>query len=208
MVEAKAATRIPGPIPVAVSARHVHLTVEAVAVLFGAGHSLTPWRPLSQPGQFACTEKVDVVGPKKTIAGVRVLGPERSRCQVEVSRSDEFRLGVDAPIRGSGDVQGTPGITLVGPAGRLDLAEGLICARRHIHMTPADALRFGVAHGDTVEVAVDTEGRDLIYGDVLVRVSEKYALEMHIDTDEANAAEIDVDVTGVLVASGKDASLR
>ena len=208
MVESKVARRMDAAIPIAVSARHIHLTVEAVATLFGAGHTLTPWRPLSQPGQFACTEKLDVVGPKHTIAGVRVLGPERSRCQVEVSRTDEFRLGVDAPIRGSGDVDGTPGITLVGPAGRLVLEEGLICARRHIHMTPADALRFRVAHGDTVEVAVDTDGRDLIYGDVLVRVSPKYALEMHIDTDEANAAEIDVDISGVLVGSERQGTLR
>ena len=195
-------------IPIAVSARHVHLTDAALATLFGAGHALTPWRPLSQPGQYASVEKVDVVGPRNTIAGVRVLGPTRSRCQVEVSRTDERRLGVDAPVRGSGDVGGSPGIKLVGPAGELQLEEGLICAQRHIHMTPPDAERFGVKNGDIVEVAVDTDGRDLIFGDVLVRVSERYALEMHIDTDEANAAEIEVDAAGMLVASGRQAMLR
>ena len=200
--------RINAPIPIAVSARHIHLTDEAVEHLFGVGHSLIEWRPLSQPGQFACEERLEVIGPKGSLPQVRVLGPTRGHCQVEVSRTDEFKLGVDAPIRGSGDTDGTPGVTLVGPAGRLELKDGLICARRHVHMTPEDAERLGVSHHDVVEVAVDTDGRDLIFGDVLVRVSPKYALEMHIDTDEANAAEIVVDVCGMLVATDHKAMMR
>ncbi len=196
------------PIPIAVSARHIHLTDAAVEALFGSGHTLTPWRPLSQPGQFACEERLEVVGPKNSLKRVRVLGPTRKRCQVEVSRTDEFKLGIDAPIRGSGDTDGTPGITLIGPAGTLELKDGLICARRHIHMTPEDAERYGVAHKDVVEVEVDTDGRDLIFGDVLVRVSPRYLLEMHIDTDEANAAEIVVDMHGMLVGCERQALLR
>ncbi len=194
-------------IPIAVSARHIHLTRAAIDTLFGEGHALTPYRALSQPGQFACVEKLDLVGPKRTIKGVRILGPARSACQVEVSRTDEFALGIDAPVRGSGDVKASPGITLVGPAGSLTLEEGLICAWRHIHMTPEDAERFGVKNHDVVDVRVDTEGRDLVFGDVLVRVSPKYALEMHIDTDEANAAEIVAGTVGALAATGASALL-
>jgi acetate kinase len=192
-------------IPVAVSARHVHLTEQAVEALFGAGHALTRWRDISQPGQYACEEKVTLVGPKGAIAGVRVLGPTRSRCQVEVSRTDEFQLGLDAPIRASGRVDHTPGIVLEGPAGRLVLSEGVIQAQRHIHMTPADAARLGVADRDLVAVAVDTDGRDLVFGDVLVRVKDSYVLEMHIDTDEANAAELSTGAQGVLDATGRGA---
>jgi len=198
----------PLTIPVAVSARHVHLTHEAVEALFGPGHTLTPYRPLSQPGQFACEEKVDLVGPKRTIEGVRILGPTRPACQVEISRTDEFFLGVDAPVRNSGDVKNTPGIVLVGPAGRLELSEGLICARRHIHMTPDDAERFGVKDRDVVEVAIDSEDRNLIFGDVLVRVKDSYALEMHIDTDEANAAEVRGRMEGSLVETGASAIIQ
>lgn len=178
------------PIPIAVSARHVHLTQAAVEALFGPGHTLTPRNPLSQPGQFACEETVDVIGPKRTIEGVRVLGPTRPGCQVEVSRTDEFFLGVDAPVRLSGDLKGTPGITLRGPAGTLTLTSGLICALRHIHMTPDDARAYGVQDRDVVEVEVTGSGRSLVFGDVIVRVSPKFALEMHVDTDEANAAEL------------------
>ena len=194
-------------IPIAISARHIHLTQEAVEALFGEGHQLTKYKDISQPGQFACHEKVDLVGPRRTIKGVRVLGPIRPRCQVEVSRTDEFALGIDAPIRNSGDVANSPGITLEGPAGRLELKEGVICARRHIHMTPEDAEAFGVSDRDVVEVNVGSEGRDLTFGDVLVRVSPKYKLEMHIDTDEANAAEIRSGAQGMLVATAGSARL-
>ncbi|HAN31657.1 MAG TPA: acetate/propionate family kinase [Myxococcales bacterium] len=195
-------------IPIAISARHVHLSREAVNSLFGEDHQLTPLRALSQPGQFACQESVDLIGPKRTIERVRVLGPIRSNCQIEVSRTDEFTLGVDAPVRRSGDVAGSSPITLKGPAGSLSLSEGLICAWRHIHMTPTDALRFGVDDGDVVEVRVDTDGRDLIFGDVLVRVSPNYRLEMHIDTDEGNAAELSPGDSGILTMTGATAHLR
>ncbi|MCA9624181.1 MAG: acetate/propionate family kinase, partial [Myxococcales bacterium] len=169
------------PIPVAISARHIHLTQETVEVLFGPGHRLTPRNDLSQPGQFACEETLEVVGPKRSIPGVRVLGPVRPKNQVEISRTDEFHLGIDAPVRNSGDVAGSAAVTLVGPAGKVELTEGAICARRHIHMRPEDAAYYGVQDKDVVEVAIDSNGRDLIFGDVLVRVSPKYALEMHID---------------------------
>ncbi len=197
------------PIPIAISARHVHLTSEAVELLFGPGHTLTPRKPLSQPGQFACEETVDLIGPKRNIEGVRVLGPVRRACQVEISRTDEFHLGLDAPVRASGDVANSPGITLRGPAGTLQLREGVICAWRHIHMTPDDAAHFGVADRDVVEVAVSspTAGRDLVFGDVMVRVSPKYALEMHIDTDEANAADLSVHSEGTLIPTGGAARL-
>jgi acetate kinase len=201
--------RLPGAmiIPIAISARHIHLTQEAVEALFGAGHQLTHYRDISQPGQYACAEKVNVIGPRRTIKGVRILGPTRPACQVEISRTDEFTLGIDAPIRNSGDVARSPGITLEGPAGLLHLKEGVICARRHIHMTPEDAVQFRVKDRDVVEVGVDSPGRDLTFGDVLVRVSSKYKLEMHIDTDEANAAEIRPGVQGVLVPTNGTARL-
>ncbi|MFT5993933.1 MAG: acetate kinase [Bradymonadia bacterium] len=195
-------------IPVAVSARHIHLTQETVEALFGKGHTLTEYKPLSQPGQFACEERVNLIGPKRNIENVRVLGPTRSKDQVEISATDEFALGLDAPVRASGHTENTPGITLEGPAGRLTLKEGVICAWRHIHMTPADAEAFGVSDKDVVDVEVATEDRTLTYGDVLVRVSEKYALEMHIDTDEANAAGIQRGGTGALIASNGGAALR
>ena len=195
-------------IPIAVSARHIHLTREAVSQLFGPGHTLTVLRPISQPGQFATKETLDVVGPRRRLDGVRIIGPVRKAVQVEISRTDEFHLGIDAPVRNSGDTANSPGITLVGPVGTLTIREGVICARRHIHMTHADAERFGVTDRDVVEVAVDSEGRDLVYGDVLVRVKDSYVLEMHIDTDEANAAELRTGAQGVLSGTGRVARLR
>ena len=179
-------------IPVAISARHIHLTQETVEALFGDGHELTPLKPLSQPGQFAAEEQVTLVGPKRKIERVRVLGPTRTKNQVEISRTDEFFLGIDAPIRASGDVENTPGITMVGSEGRqVTLDRGVICAWRHIHMTPEDAEAFGVQDRDVVDVEVGKEGvRSLTFGDVLVRVKPNYKLEMHIDTDEGNAAEL------------------
>ncbi|MEZ4301413.1 MAG: acetate/propionate family kinase [Polyangiaceae bacterium] len=199
------------PIPIAVSARHVHLTAEAFAQLFGPTAQLEKHKDISQPGQFACKQQVNLIGPRGRIDGVRVLGPLRPRCQVEVSRTDEFKLGVDAPIRDSGNVTGSAPIVLEGPAGTLALQEGLICAKRHIHMPPADAARFGVEDGDEVEVAITGGPRDLIFGDVLIRVSPKFLLEMHIDTDEANAAELNQGARGELVytgVSGAGATLR
>jgi acetate kinase len=200
---------IDGPkgIPIAISARHIHLTQEAVTTLFGPGRMLTPRNPLSQPAQFACEETLTVVGPKGRIERVRVLGPVRSACQVEVSRTDEFALGLDAPIRCSGDVAGSAGVALEGPAGRLTLNEGVIQAQRHIHMTPADAETYGVSDKDVVEVRVESNGRSLVFGDVVVRVSSKFSLEMHIDTDEANAAEIVRGAEGMLVITSGKATL-
>jgi acetate kinase len=185
-------------IPIAVSARHCHLTAETFAALFGRDATPTIERGLSQPGQYACAERVNLVGPRDRIDGVRLLGPLRAVNQVEISRTDEFRLGVDAPVRNSGNVHGSAPITLEGPAGSVQLAEGLICARRHIHMTPDDARAFAVTDGDDVTVAVVGGERDLVFGDVLIRVKDSYALEMHIDTDEANAAELGSGAAGTL----------
>ncbi|MCG8610878.1 MAG: acetate/propionate family kinase [Pseudomonadales bacterium] len=191
-------------IPIAVSARHVHLDKATFATLFGPNAELSHYKDLSQPGQFASAEKVNLIGPRNRIDGVRVLGPLRGKNQVEVSRTDEFFLGIDAPVRDSGRTQGSAPITLEGPNGTVDLVEGLICARRHIHMHTDDARRFGVEDGDEVEVAITGGPRDLVFGDVLVRVSPAYRLEMHIDTDEGNAAELSRGVSGELVYTGID----
>ncbi len=193
-----ARVRQAGPIPIAISARHAHLDGPAMRALFGDGSELTPYKPLSQPGQFAAEQVLTLVGPRGKIEGVRILGPLRRATQVEISRTDEFTLGVDAPIRRSGQLEGSAPINLVGPAGTLHLEEGLICARRHIHMTPADASAYGVADGDEVEIRIDGGPRDLTFGDVLIRVKDSYQLEMHIDTDEGNAAELSRDARGDL----------
>ncbi len=177
------------PIPVGVSAHHVHLTQEHVEALFGLGHQLTWHADLSQPGQFACKEQVTLVGPKGRIERVRVLGPVRPESQVEIARTEEFKLGIDAPIRASGDLDGTPGIKLEGPAGSVTLQRGVITALRHIHMSPEDALGFALRDKDVVQVRIEGP-RSLVFGDVLVRVHPDFRLEMHLDTDEANAAEI------------------
>ena len=197
----------PLTIPVAVSARHVHLTDETFALLFGADATLTEHKPLSQPNQFAAVERVTLVGPKRRIEKVRILGPTRSKNQIEISTTDEFALGLDAPVRASGHVQGTPGITLEGPAGSVTVKEGVICAWRHIHMHPDDAERFGVKDKDIVDVRIDSGNRDLVFGDVLVRVSPKYRLEMHIDTDEANAAGIARGTEAVLLKTERSATI-
>lgn len=173
-----------------VSARHVHLTQEAVEILFGKGHTLTCKKELSQPGQFACEERVTVVGPKKTFENVAVLGPVRSKSQVEFAKSDCFALGIMGAIRESGDIEGTPGVELRTQMGSVILENGLIIAKRHIHMTPEDAKDFGVKDKEIVSVEVDSNDRKLIFGDVVVRVSDKFALAMHIDTDEGNAANV------------------
>lgn len=199
----------PVAIPIAVSARHVHLTRESVEALFGAGRRLTVDHPISQPGQFAAAETVALIGPTGRIDHVRVVGPERSADQVEVSRTDEFRLGVDAPVRESGDVANTPGLTLEGPAGQITIPRGVMCALRHIHVPAGDADRLGVRHGEDVEVRVESgSGRSLTFGDVRVRVSDRAVLEMHIDTDEANAAGLGGPATGVLTPAPFVARLR
>ena len=175
-------------IPVEISARHAHLTQASIDKLFGSGHQLRKLDELSQHGQFAAVETISLIGPRGRIDNVRLMGPSRSEDQIEISRSDEFTLGIDAPVRVSGDLRNTPGITLEGPAGRATLASGVICARRHIHMSNDDAARLGVRDHDSVAVKVDSEGRDLTFADVTVRVHPSFALRLHLDTDEANAA--------------------
>ena len=177
-------------VPVAVSARHAHLSQATVERLFGPGHALQVRGELSQHGQFSAREVVSLVGPRGRIDGVRVMGPPRAQDQVEISRTDEFVLGIDAPVRISGDLANTPGITLEGPAGRLTIPHGVVCARRHIHMSPADAQRLGIEDHATVAVRIDSDGRDLTFNDVTVRVAPDFSLELHLDTDEANAAGV------------------
>jgi putative phosphotransacetylase len=180
------------------SARHVHLTEEDFKVLFGET-TLTKKKDLSQPGQFACNERVTVVGPKKEIANVSILGPYRSKSQVELSATDARSIGLPIVVRESGVLAGTPGCKLVGPCGELELKEGVIVAKRHIHATVADAAALGVKDKDIVMVKVNTPERSLIFGDVVVRVSDTYALAMHIDTDESNAAGVIPGTVGEIV---------
>jgi acetate kinase len=177
-------------IPVAISARHAHLTQATIDQLFGDGYRLQPKTALSQTGQFSAQETVRVIGPRGELSHVRLMGPPRAHDQVEISRSDEFTLGIDAPVRISGDLANTPGATLAGPHGRVTLQQGVICARRHIHMNPSDAAQLGISDCDIVSVRIDSEGRDLTFGDVSVRVAPGFTLELHLDTDEANAAGI------------------
>jgi len=181
------------------SARHVHVTQETLETLFGAGAQLEVKKMLSQPGQFASNQKVTVVGPKGQLA-CSILGPCRKADQVEVSFSDARTLGVVAPVRESGDVAGSAPCKLVGPCGEVEIAEGVIVAKRHVHMTPADAKELGVENGEIVNVKVsNATGRSLIFGDTVVRVSDSYALAMHVDTDEANAGALSGAVTGTIV---------
>ena len=170
------------------SARHVHVNKEALEILFGEGYNLTEKKALSQPGQYASEERVDIVGPKAELKNVSILGPERDFTQVEISATDARSIGIAAPVRESGDIEGTPGCILRGPAGELELKEGVIVAKRHIHITPEDAATFGVADKEIVGVKCGAPGRQLTFDDVVVRVSEKFATYMHIDTDESNAA--------------------
>ena len=170
------------------SARHVHLTKEHIEILFGVGHELTLKKDLSQPGQFACEERVTVVGPKKELAGVSVLGPARPASQVELSATDARSIGLGIAIRESGDIAGTPACKLVGPCGEVELAEGVIVAKRHIHMTPEDAEKLGVCDKQIVAVKAESAERSCIFEDVVVRVNKNFALAMHVDTDESNAA--------------------
>lgn len=183
---------------VEMSARHVHVTKEDLEKLFGKGAELTPKRELSQPGQYLCEERVDLVGPKKTIANVSILGPVRPETQVEVSLTDARTLGVAAPIRMSGDVKGSGAVTIKGPAGEVELTEGVIAAKRHIHMTPEDAEKMGLSDGQNVSVKIEGE-RGLIFDETVLRVSPKFATAMHIDTDEANAVALPRDAVGTIV---------
>ncbi len=181
------------------SARHAHVTQETLEVLFGAGYQLTVKKELSQPGQFASGEKITVIGSKSETK-MSILGPCRSMNQVEISATDARSLGITAPVRESGDIAGSGSCKLVGPAGEIELKEGVIVAKRHIHMTPADAAEIGVENGEIVKVLIKNDnGRNLIFDDTVVRVSDKYALAMHIDTDEANAASCASPQMGVIV---------
>ncbi len=175
-------------VTIGLSNKHVHLSKEHVDILFGEGHELTPIKDLSQPGQFACDEKVDLVGPKRTIKAVRILGPARKESQVEISLSDGFTLGLtEVPVRDSGKLDGTPGVKLVGPCGEVELDRGVIAAARHIHMHTTDADKYGLKDKDIVKVRVDGP-RGVVFENVLIRVHDTYALDMHLDVEEGNAA--------------------
>ncbi len=177
-----------GDIPVGVSNRHIHLTHEHVETLFGKGYELTPLKDLSQPGQYACKEVLTIVGPSlRPIENVRVLGPERKASQVEISRTDSFTLKVKPPVRESGDIKGSAGVTIIGPKGVVTLEEGCIIANRHIHMSLDEGASFGLKDGDYVDIEANGARRTMFY-DVQVRVHKDFRLEMHIDTDDANAA--------------------
>lgn len=180
------------------SARHVHVSQKDLEVLFGAGATLTPKKDLSQPGQFACEERITVVGPKRSLERVSILGPVRPATQVELSLTDARSIGLAAPVRESGDIAGSTGCKLVGPCGEVEIAEGVIAAKRHIHFTPADAQTAGVADKQIVSVKVGGE-RGVTFDEVVVRVSEKFQARMHIDTDEANCAGIAGEVEGEII---------
>lgn len=176
-------------VPVGVSMRHIHLSRREVDALFGRTYQLTPLRPLSQPGQFACQECLDVIGPKGVLHKVRILGPERPAAQVELAQTDCRAIGVQAPVRASGNVEGTPGVLLQGPRGVFHLSQGVIIADRHLHMSTAQAAAFGLSDGDTVRVRIDG-GKPGILDGVLVRAGDKYELDLHLDTDDANAFQL------------------
>ena len=188
-------------IPIGISGRHVHVTQEHLEILFGKGFELTKFKPLSQPGQYAANEKVDVISPKgNIIKGVRILGPVRPASQVEISRSDALRGGFTAPVRSSGDVKGSGPCVLVGPNGSVELTEGVIIADRHIHFSLEDAENFGVSNGDIVSILVEGEKPGLL-GNVLCRVSKSYALDCHLDTDDGSAFMLNTGDEATLVKS-------
>lgn len=176
------------PVLMETSARHVHVSREHLDILFGEGYELTRKKDLSQPGQYACEERVAVVGPKGSFAAVSILGPVRPATQVEISATDARSIGVAAPVRESGDTAGSGACKLVGPKGEVEIAEGVIVAKRHIHATPEDGEKYGIKDKEIVSVKVESNGRSLVFGDVVVRLNPNFSLAMHIDTDEANAA--------------------
>ena len=180
------------------SARHAHITKEHLAILFGADATLDNKKDLSQPGQFATSRKIQVVGPKGSM-NLTILGPERKDTQIEISLTDARSLGLVAPIRESGDIANSGACKIVGPCGEVELKEGVIAAKRHIHMTPADALELGVKDKEIVQVLINSQDRSTIFGDVVVRVHDSFALAMHIDTDESNAAGLSGEVYGTIV---------
>jgi putative phosphotransacetylase len=176
-------------VPVGVSARHIHLSAQHIGILFGEGYELKIMKDLSQPGQYAAEETVAVVGPKGRFDKVRILGPARPQSQLEVSRTDAFALGMKPPVRESGNIEGTPGIRVIGPAGEVELEQGVIVAARHIHFHTDDAAKWGISDKQLLTVRVEGE-RPLVFEQVVARVSDQFALDMHIDTDEANAAGV------------------
>ena len=185
---------------VEISARHVHVSQQDLETLFGKGYELTVKKELSQPGQYACEERVKVIGTKGEFPAVSILGPCRKDTQVELSLTDARSIGVSAPVRESGDIEGSGACKLVGPAGEVELTKGVIAAKRHIHATTADAEKMGLENGEIVSVEIPTSnGRNLTFGDVVVRVSDSYALAMHIDTDEANAAGMAPNTIGKVI---------
>ena len=181
------------------SARHVHLSAEHIDILFGKGHTLTHKKDLSQPGQLACEERVTIEAPKKASAGGSILGPARPATQVELSLTDARSIGVAAPIRESGDIAGSGACKIIGPAGEVEIAEGVIAAKRHIHLTPEAAAEMNVSDKEIVSVKINSDGRSAILGDVVVRVSEKFAPAMHVDTDESNAAGLVPGMMGEII---------
>ena len=181
------------------SARHIHVTEADLAVLFGEGAKLTKKKDLSQPGQFACEERVTIVGPKKQLEGVSILGPCRPATQVELSATDARSIGIPIAIKESGDIAGTPGCKIVGPCGEIEIKEGVIVAKRHIHLTPADAQELNVKDKEIVWVKVETADRTAILGDVVCRVHPNFARAMHIDTDESNAVGAGRDQMGEII---------
>ena len=180
------------------SARHAHVSAEHLEILFGAGHSLTSKKALSQPGQFACDEKITVEGPKGSLK-MSILGPVRKSTQVELSATDARSIGITAPIRESGDINGSAGVKISGPAGSVEIAEGVIVAKRHIHVTPAEAAALNVKDKQIVFVKAGTPDRTIVFGDVVVRVNENFSAAMHIDTDEANAGSISAGIMGTII---------
>ncbi|MGX6443277.1 phosphate propanoyltransferase [Neobacillus sp. K501] len=189
-------------VPIAASNRHIHLSQAHLERLFGRGYQLNKLKDLSQPNQFAAKETVTLIGPKGKISNVRILGPARGSTQAEVSLFDGFTLGIKPPLRNSGDIKGSARITIQGPRGQISIEEGLICAARHIHMHTSDGEAFGLTDGDIVQVKVDGE-RGIIFSNVLIRVAPNYKLEMHIDIDEANAANITNGQLGEILHFGK-----
>ncbi|HYF82048.1 MAG TPA: phosphate propanoyltransferase [Clostridia bacterium] len=185
-------------VPVSLSNRHIHVSKEHLEILFGKGHELTKMKDLSQPGQFACDEKVDVVGPKSTLKGVRILGPVRPETQLEISMFDARTMGVEAMVRPSGKIQGTPGCTIIGPKGQVELKEGVIVAARHIHFHTSDGEKFGLKDRDIVKVRVGDE-RAVVFDNVMCRVHPDFALDMHIDIEEGNAAGIQNGTMGEII---------
>ncbi|MBR0423634.1 MAG: phosphate propanoyltransferase [Clostridia bacterium] len=185
-------------IPVEVSARHVHLSQKVADALFGKNYNFSKRKDLSQPGQFACEERVDIKTDKDTLKNVAILGPLRKKTQVEISLTDARKIGAKCLIRESGDLDGTPGCTLIGPKGSFEITEGLIIAKRHIHMAPKDAEKLSVKNGEEVKVRIKSKDRSLIFENVVARVSEKFSLAMHIDTDEGNAVQYDSEMAGNL----------